>query len=126
VAKKKISFDIEVEDFEKLKEVVKSGNMGQGDFLRKAVKKALEDKESAFLTIYVMRQGEIKRFTINPNDFDIHISNASGVLKEVCGAVKEGKIWNYKHKRTGKEPIELINFLDILEKEKEIYFFTKS
>ena len=56
----------------------------------------------------------------------MHISNASGVLKEVCGAVKEGKIWNYKHKRTGKESIELTNFLDILEKEKELYFSLKA
>jgi len=94
VAKKKISFDIEIEDFNKIKLLIERKQMGQGDFLRQATRDLISKFEENLIDIYVFTGCSIKKFLINENDFDIEIYTASQDTQELTGAKKEGIIKN--------------------------------
>jgi len=125
MAKKKISFDIEAEDFETMKEVAKSLNLGQGELLRKAVKTFINSQENFYTTIYVLADDKIQKFVVNLNDFETNIFDADGEMKKVCRAVKEGDILSYIKDRSNIDNKELLKLLRLLDKKGHISFFIK-
>ena len=93
MAKRKISFDIEDEVFEKIKLIVKEKDIGQGEFLREIVDNALENyKSDNYITIYIVLETKIEKFTINKKEYRIDIFNPSKRMVEFVGAKKEGTI----------------------------------
>ena len=93
MAKRKISFDIEEEQFEKIKLIVKEENIGQGEFLREIVEEAIKDyKSEDYITIYILIDNNISKFTIDKKQYRISISNPSNRMIEFVGAKKEGII----------------------------------
>jgi len=97
MAKKKISFDIEEEDFQKIKLLIAKHKIGQGDLLRQAVKEYIEklenEKNIETITIYVPMNNTIEKFVIATNDDNIKIElfDASPKMKELIQNIdKEG------------------------------------
>ncbi|RLA83495.1 MAG: hypothetical protein DRG78_04175 [Epsilonproteobacteria bacterium] len=74
---KKISFDIDERVFENLKIVLKKSNIGQGEFLRKAVDSALEAYNKDFMDVYVIEDGLLVRKTIDIDEYGIEIDDSA-------------------------------------------------
>ena len=92
MAKTKISFDIDKNDFEKIKLLVKSSILTQGDFLRKAIKNALEEFDGKLMTVYTVENGSLNRKVIDRSDYDIEVdeSTIDKELLEDFSFVKSG------------------------------------
>ena len=75
MAKKKISFDIDVHDFEKLKLIVGSSNFTQGDFLREAVKESIAKYDVNFLIVYIIENNMLTRKIIDRNKYIIEVDD---------------------------------------------------
>lgn len=92
MAKTKISFDIEKNDFEKIKLLVKSSNLTQGDFLRKAIQNALKEFDGKFMTVYTVEHGSLNRKVIDRSEYDIEVdeSEIDKELLEDFSFVKSG------------------------------------
>lgn len=74
---KKISFDIDERVFENLKIVLKKSNIGQGEFLRKAVDSVLEAYNKDFMDVYVIEDGLLVRKTIDIDAYEIEIDDSA-------------------------------------------------
>jgi len=122
MAKKKISFDIEEDDFQKIKIILqKNPNLGQGEFLREAVKQMISKFSDDTLTIFVPYDGKIKSFVIEKENFDIELFEASEDMKKIVNATKEGVVKNKKDSFEKNELSELIG----KSYNKKINFFIK-
>ena len=77
MAKTKISFDIEKTDFEKIKLVVKSTHLTQGDYLRKIVRNALTEFDDKIMTVYVIENQSLSRKVINKSDYTIEVDESA-------------------------------------------------
>ena len=95
MAKSKISFDIDKNDFEKIKLLVKSSNLTQGDFLRKAIKNALKEFDEKIITVYTVENGSLNRKVINRSEYDIEVdeSEIDKELLEDFAFVKSGYLF---------------------------------
>jgi len=122
MAKKKISFDIDEIDFQKIKIILqKNPNLGQGEFLREAVKQMISSYDEESMTIYIPWNGAIETFTINTKNFNIEFFEASSDMKEIVGAKKEGVIKNLDNFKLNSKLSKLIeNSFN-----KKIAFFVK-
>ena len=74
---KKISFDIDERVFENLKIVLKKSDIGQGEFLRKAVDSVLEAYNKDFMDVYVIEDGLLVRKTIDIDAYEIEIDDSA-------------------------------------------------
>jgi len=96
--KKKISFDIEEEDFLKIKKIVESTNLGQGEFLRRAVSNAIVHQENLIkdnLTTIWILDGifNFDSYLVNLNNYEYTLEEANESQKKaLCGVKKVGKI----------------------------------
>lgn len=76
MAKAKISFDIDKQDFEKLKLVVKSTHLTQGDFLRRIVRNALKEFNDQVMTVYVIENQSLTRKVIDKSEYTIEVDES--------------------------------------------------
>lgn len=92
MAKRKISFDISLQDFEKIKTLVQSSYLVQGDFLRQAVHHALEEFNDAILTVYIIENNTLTRKVIAKSEYTIELdeSSLSKELIEDFSFIKSG------------------------------------
>jgi len=118
--KKKISFDIDEDDFKKIKILIEKNNMGQGEFLRKAIKKMIESFNEKTLNIFIAHKGNIELFVIEKNDYEINMWDASSKMKTFVCAKKEGEIKCIDSRLGNKELNKIIE-----ENGGTINFFTK-
>ncbi len=72
MVKKKISFDIDTDDFEKIKTIVKKHKIGQGDFLRQAVKEFIKRYDNNIVKLYIVDNvGVLKKTAIDLDNYKI-------------------------------------------------------
>ena len=76
MSKAKISFDIDKQDFEKLKLVVKSTHLTQGDFLRRIVRNALKEFDDQIMTVYVIENQSLTRKVIDKSEYTIEVDES--------------------------------------------------
>lgn len=82
MSKRKISFDIETEDFDKIKALVKSSFVVQGDFLREAVKHSLKKFDNEILTAYIIENNALKKVNLIKDECTI-LSDDSPISKDL-------------------------------------------
>ena len=107
MAKKKISFDIEIDEFEKLKLLVQRHNLGQGTFLRTALNDYMTKYDEDIIKLYVLENDTLIYKTINKSDYLIEVDN-SCLTKEIVNdfdfvqsgfLIKEDKKMRFYSKR---------------------------
>lgn len=89
--KKKVSFNIEEDLVNEIKEYCDGRGFNISDFFRNASKEKIErDKNS--MTIFIPLGGKIEKFEIDVNQFEISIWDADETMLENVGAICEGTI----------------------------------
>lgn len=76
MAKTKISFDIDKNDFDKLKVLVDNSHITRGDFLRQVVGDALKYYDDKIMTVYLVENGSLSRKVIHKSDYTIEIDDS--------------------------------------------------
>lgn len=74
--KKKISFDIETKEFDRLKAVINKHNIQQGDFLRNAVSKELDNFNSDLISVYVVESNMLNYKTFDKANYIVEMDNS--------------------------------------------------
>lgn len=123
MVKKKVSFDIDQQLLESIKEICRSKGIKLADFFREASQEKINNEKS-YISIYVPANGKIEHLQINRNDFEIDLFEASHQMKVNVGAECEGVL------RTKKESYENIDpFIKQLFKDTgstgKLRFYTK-
>ncbi len=92
MAKKKLSFDIDTDVYEKMKVLLEKYNVRQGDFLREAVEKYIEEYEGDIVTLYIVDDGTLTKKAFDIKDYEIEVDN-SCLTKDIiddCGFIQSG------------------------------------
>ena len=76
MAKKKISFDIETKDFERLKIIINKHHIAQSDFLRMATIEAMNNYQDGIISVYVVENDMLVYKTIDIGEYKIEIDNS--------------------------------------------------
>jgi len=124
--KKKVSFDIDEEKINEVREYCFLRNIRLSDFFREATIAKLETDKNT-MTIFI----GLEKFVIDTKHYDINIFEAEQNLKElVPNAVHEGEL----RVKEGIEPEEVIGvngtslkqLISKIEPKKSILFFTRA
>lgn len=91
MVKKKVSFDIDQDLLSSIKSMCSIKGCKLADFFRDASLAKLESEE-IYMTILVPANGKIEKFTIEKNEYEIDIFEASQNMKINVGAKCEGVI----------------------------------
>ncbi len=144
MAKRKISFDIDEDIFKAIKLLSNQGKIGQGELLRRAAKKYIENeiKNIMAITIFVAYDGKIEKFIIpvetqidNQKIVWINFYEANKNLKELIPNIdKEGELTTilidtFADKVIDKDSLTQLGYekrlIELLEKNNgHIKFFT--
>ena len=76
MAKKKLSFDLDSDIYLKMKAILESENFRQGDFLRQAVEKFVENQDYKIVNLYVIEDDQIKRKALDIDQYEVEIDDS--------------------------------------------------
>ena len=100
--KRKVSFDIEEDSYERVKELCEARDLKMGQFFRSATD-LLYEREKKFMTVYLILDGKIEKKIIDTHQYVIEVYPASEEMKINVGAKREGVLqYGYEEKSKGK------------------------
>lgn len=126
MVKKKVSFDLDQELLEEVRQLCKTKRIKLSEFFRVAAREKLEN-DQAYISIYVALDGVVKNYSIEISKYEIDLHEASHEMRINVGAECEGvarlKMDGFAiEERRGKEQGELEQIIS--ENGGKIKFYT--
>lgn len=89
MVKKKVSFDIDQELLEEVRQLCKTKQIKLSEFFRDAAREKL-DNDRAYLSVYVAIDGVVKNYSVERTHFEIDLHEAGQEMRVNVGAECEG------------------------------------